>query len=61
MEKHKETIKCPQCGKIQVAEVLHTFPFWSYVHHCVSCRYFIMESEWELVNTEDEMNLKQVQ
>lgn len=58
MEKHIEQIECPECGKRQVAEVLHTFPWWSYVHNCVSCRYTIMESEWTLVDTEDEMELK---
>jgi len=49
MEKHKEKIKCPECGKRQFAEVLHTLPWWSYIHNCVSCRYTIMESEWMIV------------
>ena len=58
MDKYKETIECHECGKRQVAEVLHTLPWWSYVHNCVSCRYTIMESEWTLVDTEDEIELK---
>jgi len=56
MEKHIEQIECPECGKRQIATVLHTLPWWSYVHHCVSCKYTIMESEWVLINTEDELN-----
>jgi hypothetical protein len=48
-ETHTEAIICPQCSKIQEAEVEHTVPFWSYVHECESCLYMIMESEWEVV------------
>jgi ssDNA-binding Zn-finger/Zn-ribbon topoisomerase 1 len=59
MEKHKETIECPECGKRQTAEVLHTLPWWSYVHNCVSCRYTIMESEWSCIDTEEEMEIKE--
>jgi len=58
LEKHIEQIECPECGKIQIATVLHTLPFWSYVHNCVSCKYTIMESEWILIKKEDE--LKQI-
>jgi Zn ribbon nucleic-acid-binding protein len=49
LKKHIETIKCPECGKKQKAEVWHTYPWWSYVHTCISCNYLIMESEWDLV------------
>ena len=59
MEKHIEQIECPECGKRQIATVLHTIPWWSYVHYCVSCKYTIMESEWVLINTQDE--LKQIE
>jgi len=59
IEKHIEQIECPECGKRQIATVLHTVPWWSYVHDCVSCKYTIMESEWVLINTEDE--LKQIE
>jgi len=54
VKSHKEQIECPECGKRQTATVLHIFPWWSYVHNCVSCKYTIMESEWILINTEDE-------
>lgn len=57
-EKHKETIKCPQCGKIQLAEVLHTSPLWPYAYNCINCDYIIMESEFKNINAElkDEMS-----
>lgn len=46
-----ETIRCPQCGKIQVAHIHFEdwMPFPSYVHDCEACGYTIMESEWERV------------
>ena len=44
---HKETILCPSCNNKQEAEVLHTEPFFSYVHTCLECRYVITESEWD--------------
>ncbi len=47
MNTHTEEIKCPECNRIQNAEVEHSFPWWSYVHHCLCCEYVIMESEWE--------------
>ena len=58
MEIHKEEIECPECGKRQQATVLHTFPWFSYVHDCVGCKYTIMESEWNLLHTEDELKIK---
>jgi hypothetical protein len=57
MKKHKETIECPECKKKQIAEVLHTFPWWSYIHNCVNCNYTIMESEWTCIDTEEEIYL----
>lgn len=60
MKKHKETIECPQCGKRQVAEVLHKISWLSHLHNCVSCRHTIMESEWMLIDTEEEMELKAI-
>lgn len=48
-EYHIERIKCPMCAKKQQAKVEHTVPWYSYVHHCFSCGYIIMESEWEKV------------
>jgi len=55
MNKHTEQIECPECGKRQIATVLHTVPWWTYTHDCESCKYTIMESEWVLVNTKDEL------
>ncbi len=45
IESHTETIKCPECGKIQDAVVEHTWPWYSYIHNC-ECGHTIMESEW---------------
>jgi predicted RNA-binding Zn-ribbon protein involved in translation (DUF1610 family) len=49
MKSHNEKIKCPECGKEQIGTVLHTSPWWSYVHHCEKCKYIIMESEWNKI------------
>jgi ribosomal protein S27E len=49
MEKHLEKIKCPECGLIQIATVLHTLPWFSYYHDCINCKHTIMESEWECI------------
>ena len=46
MDSHTETIICPECGRIQIATVEHTFPWHSYIHEC-KCGYVITESEWE--------------
>ena len=45
-----ETIKCPECGEVQDAEVTYEdyMPFPTYVHEC-ECGYIIMESDWEKV------------
>lgn len=45
-EFHIETILCPECSHKQEAQVLHTWPWYSYVHWCKNCGYIIMESEW---------------
>lgn len=50
IESHKETIKCPECERIQTAEVLHTLPWATYIHTCVNCKHTIMESEWNLIS-----------
>ena len=44
--KYETTIKCPECGRIQKAEVTAGYPWNIYVHHC-ECGYIITESEWE--------------
>jgi ribosomal protein S27E len=48
-ECHCERIRCPECGKEQDAEVQHSCPWPTYIHHCEACGYTIMESEWERV------------
>ncbi len=47
---HIETIRCPECGKEQDAEVMETWPWWMRCHLCVRCGYVIMEGEWQRVN-----------
>ncbi len=49
MNTYKETIICPECGSIETAFVLHTAPWYSYVHDCLKCGYTIMASDWEQV------------
>lgn len=46
IDSHTAIIICPECETSQPATVLHTFPYFSYVHTCVKCGYVIMESEW---------------
>ena len=48
---HLEAIRCPECSKLQLATVEHTWPWFSYVHECTDCGYIIMESEWPRLNT----------
>lgn len=49
MISHIETIKCPNCGSIENAQVEHTQPFYNYTHQCSKCGYIITESEWEKI------------
>lgn len=49
---HKETIICPNCNKTQEAVVVHTIPWYTYIHIC-DCGYTITESDWDKVNTEE--------
>ncbi len=53
---HYEIIYCPGCEKICTATVAHTDPFWSYVHFCEHCGYTIMESEWNEVKDQLDLN-----
>lgn len=46
---HKETIICPSCSSIEIAEVIEKLPFGIYVHNCTKCKYTIMENEWKRV------------
>lgn len=49
MSNYTETIQCPNCGRIQEAEVIADIPFWVYIHDCEKCGHKILESEWEVV------------
>jgi len=49
-ETHGELIRCPKCGTVQGAVVVHTIPFFTYAHTCEHCGYEIMESEWEKID-----------
>jgi hypothetical protein len=55
---HTETIKCPECGLVQDAKVVHTEPWDTRIHDCVKCEYVIMESEWEQVSYSQNLNTK---
>jgi len=50
-----ETIRCPECGRVQTAQVhFETWmPFPAYVHDCEACGYTIGESEWDVGCLED--------
>lgn len=46
-----ETIRCPECGHVQSAQVTWRVgaPFETYLHECVSCGHWIHEQEWQVV------------
>lgn len=46
---HLELIRCPECGSHEQAAVEHSFPWWSYAHHCTKCNFIITESDWERI------------
>lgn len=49
-----DTIKCPECSKIQDADVTQgNAPFATYIKVC-ECGYIIMESEWDVINKHNE-------
>lgn len=52
----KETIKCPECGTIQEAEVKESIPWNVKIHECDKCKYLIMESEYELHGSKRDTN-----
>lgn len=52
LPRHEETIRCPKCEHVQVAEILHSQPFAMFVHNCERCEYIIMESEWDRVEVQ---------
>ena len=45
---HKEVIVCPGCDNECNATVIHTVPFYTYIHNCNNCDYVITESDWNL-------------
>jgi hypothetical protein len=45
---HKELIICPKCKHECNATVIHTIPFFTYIHNCHNCHYVITESNWDL-------------
>jgi hypothetical protein len=49
------TIRCPECELVQDAkeELYYGDTIWTYVHHCIGCKYVIMESEWDKIVKED--------
>lgn len=49
MKKHTNLIECPECKRIQTAQIELTYPWFSYVHECTQCKYIIMESEWNKI------------
>ena len=51
MKSHHETIVCNECSSIELAEVKHTLPWWTYIHECSKCKTTIMESEWVTTGT----------
>ena len=55
MKTEIQTIKCPECGTIQQAEVsfVPLIGGGDYIHECSHCGYTITESEWEQVKPED--------
>jgi ribosomal protein L37AE/L43A len=45
---HKEVIVCPGCDNECKATVIHTVPFFTYIHNCNNCDYVITESDWNV-------------
>lgn len=41
----QEFIKCPECKSVELADTTYL------VHECTKCKYIIMHSEWEPVET----------
>lgn len=57
VDRYYEYIRCPECGKIQKATIIKSYPFFTFIHNC-ECGYTIMESEWETV-IKEELNTKE--
>lgn len=50
--RHTERIVCPKCRKTQRATVIHSTPYYIYIHRCIECKYVIMESEWQKIDAD---------
>jgi len=46
MPDYNVKIICPQCQSIQDANVEPCWTWDVYIHKCTECKYIIMESEW---------------
>jgi len=46
MKFHHETVICPDCGSIELLEVQHSFPHWTYLGYCSKCNCQITEYNW---------------
>ena len=44
---HHETVRCPQCGSIELFEVQHIHPKWVYNGSCSKCSLPITEENWD--------------
>lgn len=49
MNTFKENIECPNCHDCQLATIIESLPWWTYIHTCTSCNYLITESDWHTV------------
>lgn len=43
-------IRCPQCGKGQLARIIHTLPDDLYEHECYACFFIIQKPDWKSTN-----------
>jgi DNA modification methylase len=46
MRNHYETVICPSCKSIELLEVIHTFPYWTYSGNCGKCNALITKDNW---------------
>lgn len=47
MKSHHETVICPDCKSIELLEVAHSFPHWTYFGYCSKCNYQITKELWD--------------
>lgn len=46
MKSHFETVTCPDCKSIELLEVIHSFPHWTYSGYCSKCNCQITKELW---------------